>query len=524
MESDSLAYPGTSLPALEDAILNSSDIELFFSRCDAIQEQFASRRRVRVETDVQASLSLFSMRQQFKTSPGIFMIFSVLNYQTAKTIELRKMGIVLSWFSRKSPSGSPDESPDKLQDSNKSQSLIKAIVRKIWGNADYHVLTCGDRVIVFSGNKVLKIQTVACADERRYVLREAFISTIFHAHFPELTPAIYFTGFLHGAKYAGHSNYSSYVIETRFAGMPLVKLDPFAISAEKAHSIVWQMATCLQSLHSIGFVHGDAAVQNFVLLHDRVRMIDFGSSVCMDSQRTEYLCRATCIAPEGVNLNHAQGMEYVGKPSAAWDVWAFGVALWWFLFGTHFVPDHISGRTTTHRDALRFINMRLGTYDNASAKTSTNASTKTSAGMQTNVLGNTRAGTQVDNIGFAHVNALSTCYTTEFQGRTPLRTSEFSRTLQDIASSCLQMNPDARPSMDSIVGRLFSRVALRDVVTKAFGSSVVECKLSGLVFSASPESFTSSAVAPNGTTPNASATQEDIVSLLLGETVNTNLF
>eukprot|EP00443_Scrippsiella_acuminata_P069249 CAMPEP_0115391528 /NCGR_PEP_ID=MMETSP0271-20121206/10758_1 /TAXON_ID=71861 /ORGANISM="Scrippsiella trochoidea, Strain CCMP3099" /LENGTH=754 /DNA_ID=CAMNT_0002815093 /DNA_START=47 /DNA_END=2311 /DNA_ORIENTATION=+ len=111
-----------------------------------------------------------------------------------------------------------------------------------------------------------------------------------------------------------------------------------ADTEERVAALVRQMAAAFRYLHSMGVVHRDNKLENWVFAspaQQRIKLIDFGFATSMqpDTPRLTHVC-GTCyyVAPEVFRVRRGKLMEGSGY-GAEVDIWALGVILYMLISG-----------------------------------------------------------------------------------------------------------------------------------------------------------------------------------------------
>jgi serine/threonine-protein kinase TTK/MPS1 len=97
-----------------------------------------------------------------------------------------------------------------------------------------------------------------------------------------------------------------------------------------------QMVSCVRVCHVMKLLHLDLKPQNFVLVHGRLKLIDFGIATQVKSSETTSVIREenagtiNYMAPESLESGSDNGAV---KVSRAADVWALGCILYQMVYG-----------------------------------------------------------------------------------------------------------------------------------------------------------------------------------------------
>lgn len=100
-------------------------------------------------------------------------------------------------------------------------------------------------------------------------------------------------------------------------------------SEEKMKSIIRQIVSGLNYIHSNDIVHRDIKLDNILIdpATQQIKLIDFGFSTYSKSdQKLPY----TCGTPHYISPELVSKRDYYGKPA---DMWAFGVVMFALLTG-----------------------------------------------------------------------------------------------------------------------------------------------------------------------------------------------
>ncbi|KAJ2892935.1 kinase-like protein [Zalerion maritima] len=107
-----------------------------------------------------------------------------------------------------------------------------------------------------------------------------------------------------------------------------------------------EMLECVESIHRYDIVHSDLKPANFVSVHGRLKLIDFGIANAIETDETVNVHRDTQVgtpnymSPESlIDSNHSGGARAPGKPKLMKlgklsDVWSLGCILYQMVYGT----------------------------------------------------------------------------------------------------------------------------------------------------------------------------------------------
>lgn len=107
-----------------------------------------------------------------------------------------------------------------------------------------------------------------------------------------------------------------------------------------------EMLECVSSIHKYDVVHSDLKPANFVSVHGRLKLIDFGIANAIQTDETVNVHRDTQVgtpnymSPESlIDSNHAGGPRVAGKPKLMKlgkpsDIWSLGCILYQMVYGT----------------------------------------------------------------------------------------------------------------------------------------------------------------------------------------------
>lgn len=121
-------------------------------------------------------------------------------------------------------------------------------------------------------------------------------------------------------------------------------LDLYKVSEftdEQKYHIIYQLACCLEYIHSRKFIHRDLKPENIMLGKDEnIYLIDFSiAKVLTNSEYTLTRTKGTLnyLAPECLDPSEmSEDKEIISKVTAKVDVWAFGSIVSWLFSG--FIP------------------------------------------------------------------------------------------------------------------------------------------------------------------------------------------
>ena len=121
-------------------------------------------------------------------------------------------------------------------------------------------------------------------------------------------------------------------------------LDDFKVSdftTEQKYHIIYQLACCLEFIHSRKFIHRDLKPENIMLDKDGyIYLIDFSiAKVLTNAEYTLTRTKGTLnyLAPECLEPSEmSEDKEIISKVTAKVDVWSFGCIVSWLFSG--FIP------------------------------------------------------------------------------------------------------------------------------------------------------------------------------------------
>eukprot|EP00931_Biecheleriopsis_adriatica_P003536 TRINITY_DN105337_c0_g1_i1.p1 TRINITY_DN105337_c0_g1~~TRINITY_DN105337_c0_g1_i1.p1 ORF type:complete len:523 (+),score=58.99 TRINITY_DN105337_c0_g1_i1:60-1571(+) len=130
----------------------------------------------------------------------------------------------------------------------------------------------------------------------------------------------------------------------------VTRQDSFLWATESRIAVlVWQMATALHYIHSMGVVHRDIKLENWMFAspaQERIKLIDFGlstsfidvqasiASAGISYRQLRHACGSCyCLAPEVVKYCDGQLVQGEGYGCKV-DIWALGILLFMLVSGT----------------------------------------------------------------------------------------------------------------------------------------------------------------------------------------------
>ena len=121
-------------------------------------------------------------------------------------------------------------------------------------------------------------------------------------------------------------------------------LDQFKLSdftPEKKYNIIYQLASCLEYIHSKKFIHRDLKPENIMLDNEgKIHLLDFSiAKVITNAEFTLTRAKGTLnyLAPECLELSEiSEDQQIISKITSKVDVWAFGCIVSWLFSG--YVP------------------------------------------------------------------------------------------------------------------------------------------------------------------------------------------
>ena len=124
-------------------------------------------------------------------------------------------------------------------------------------------------------------------------------------------------------------------------GKTLDKYKVTEFTKEQKYNIIYQLACCLEFIHSRKFIHRDLKPENIILGKDGfIYLIDFSiAKVLTNAEYTLTRTKGTLnyLAPECLDPSEmSEDKEIISKVTAKVDVWAFGCIVSWFFSG--FIP------------------------------------------------------------------------------------------------------------------------------------------------------------------------------------------
>ena len=124
-------------------------------------------------------------------------------------------------------------------------------------------------------------------------------------------------------------------------GKTLDKYKVTEFTKDQKYNIIYQLACCLEFIHSRKFIHRDLKPENIILGKDGfIYLIDFSiAKVLTNAEYTLTRTKGTLnyLAPECLDPSEmSEDKEIISKVTAKVDVWAFGCIVSWFFSG--FIP------------------------------------------------------------------------------------------------------------------------------------------------------------------------------------------
>jgi len=124
-------------------------------------------------------------------------------------------------------------------------------------------------------------------------------------------------------------------------GKTLDKYKVTEFTKDQKYNIIYQIACCLEFIHSRKFIHRDLKPENIILGKDGfIYLIDFSiAKVLTNAEYTLTRTKGTLnyLAPECLDPSEmSEDREIISKVTAKVDVWAFGCIVSWFFSG--FIP------------------------------------------------------------------------------------------------------------------------------------------------------------------------------------------
>ncbi len=124
-------------------------------------------------------------------------------------------------------------------------------------------------------------------------------------------------------------------------GKTLDKYKATEFTKDQKYNIIYQLACCLEFIHSRKFIHRDLKPENIILGKDGfIYLIDFSiAKVLTNAEYTLTRTKGTLnyLAPECLDPSEmSEDREIISKVTAKVDVWAFGCIVSWFFSG--FIP------------------------------------------------------------------------------------------------------------------------------------------------------------------------------------------
>ena len=121
-------------------------------------------------------------------------------------------------------------------------------------------------------------------------------------------------------------------------------LDQFKLSEfslKEKYNIIYQLASCLEYIHSKKFIHRDLKPENIMLDNQgKIHLLDFSiAKVITNAEFTLTRAKGTLnyLAPECLELSEiSEDQQIISKITSKVDVWAFGCIVSWLFSG--YVP------------------------------------------------------------------------------------------------------------------------------------------------------------------------------------------
>ena len=121
-------------------------------------------------------------------------------------------------------------------------------------------------------------------------------------------------------------------------------LDQFNLSEfslKEKYNIIYQLASCLEYIHSKKFIHRDLKPENIMLDNQgKIHLLDFSiAKVITNAEFTLTRAKGTLnyLAPECLELSEiSEDQQIISKITSKVDVWAFGCIVSWLFSG--YVP------------------------------------------------------------------------------------------------------------------------------------------------------------------------------------------
>lgn len=124
-------------------------------------------------------------------------------------------------------------------------------------------------------------------------------------------------------------------------GKTLDEYKPVDFNTQEKYHIIYELASCLEYVHSKKFIHRDLKPENLMLgKNGHIYLIDFSiAKVLTNSEYTHTRTKGTLnyLAPECLDSSEiSEDRQIISMITAKVDVWAFGCIVSWLFSG--FVP------------------------------------------------------------------------------------------------------------------------------------------------------------------------------------------
>ena len=124
-------------------------------------------------------------------------------------------------------------------------------------------------------------------------------------------------------------------------GNTLDQLNIGNFTTQQKYNIIYQLASCLEYIHSKKFIHRDLKPENIMLDNQgKIHLLDFSiAKVITNAEFTLTRAKGTLnyLAPECLELSEiSEDQQIISKITSKVDVWAFGCIVSWLFSG--YVP------------------------------------------------------------------------------------------------------------------------------------------------------------------------------------------